>query len=58
MFNPDLVVYSGAISENNKEIIVAKELNIKLLERCDFIKEILPFYKNVISISLILPCSQ
>lgn len=50
-FMPDLLVYSGAISESNKELIMANKLNIKCLERCDFIKEILPFYKNIISVS-------
>lgn len=48
---PDLIVYSGAIKENNEEIKFAKQKNIPCLERSKFIKEILPFYKNIISIS-------
>lgn len=50
-FNPDLVVYSGAIHHDNKELKYAKENNILCLERSKFIAEILPYYKNIISIS-------
>ena len=50
-FKPDLVVFSGAIHEDNKELKYAKSQNILCLERSKFIAEILPFYKNVISIS-------
>ena len=48
---PDLVVYSGAIKFNNPELVETRLLNIKCLERADFIKEILHYYKNVISIA-------
>lgn len=48
---PDLFVYTGAIKEDNLEFIYAKQNNILCLERSKFIKEILPFYKNVISVS-------
>ncbi|MBE5745894.1 MAG: UDP-N-acetylmuramate--L-alanine ligase [Clostridiales bacterium] len=50
-FQPDLVVYSGAIKEENKELKYARIQNIYCLERNKFIKELLSFYKNVISIS-------
>lgn len=50
-FNPDLVVFSGAIKEDNEELKYAVENKIKVLERSKFISIILPFYKNVISIS-------
>jgi len=50
-FNPDLVVYTGAIKDDNKELNFVHKNNILCLERPKFISKILPFYKNVISIS-------
>ncbi len=50
-FKPNLVVYSGAIHQNNPELVYAKNNNINCLERPDFIKLILQYYKNVISVS-------
>lgn len=51
IINPDLFVYSGAIKKDNPEYKFAKENNILCLERSKFIKQIIPYYKNVISIS-------
>ncbi len=47
----DLVVYTAAIKEDNPELIHAKELNIKHMERGVFLGEITKLYKNTIGIS-------
>ena len=45
-----LVVYTAAIKHDNPEYIHAKELNIPLLERADFLGEITKLYNKTISI--------
>ena len=50
-FNPDFVVFTGAISQNNEELMFCKNNNIVVLERADFINKILPYYNHVISIA-------
>ncbi len=45
-----LVVYSAAIKHDNPEYVRAKELNIPLLERADFLGEITKLYNKTISI--------
>ncbi len=35
--NPDVVVYSAATKQDNAEIIAAKEKNIPIIERADFL---------------------
>lgn len=47
----DLVVYSGAISNDNVEIQMAKKLNIKCMERSQYLGEISSLFENVIAIS-------
>ncbi len=49
--NADIVVYTAAISEANKELIRAKELNKELYERAKFLGLLTKEYKNVICIS-------
>ena len=49
--NPDLVVYTAAISKNNPELLEAKALNIRCLERADFLSELIFDYKYPIAIS-------
>jgi len=49
--NIDLVVLSGAISKDNVELLYAKELGIKVVERSQFIGYISKCYKSVIAIS-------
>lgn len=49
--NCDLVVFSGAISSTNPEILYAKENNIEIIERSELLKLISDMYKNVIAIS-------
>ena len=46
-----LVVFSGAIHDNNPEIIRAKQLSIPLMERSEFLGVIAREYTNVIAIS-------
>ncbi len=46
-----LIVFSGAIKKDNPEIIYAKKMGIKMLERSDYLKEIAKEYENVISIA-------
>lgn len=47
----DLIVYTAAISEDNPEIIKAKEKNIKLVDRADFLGDLMKAYKYNIAIS-------
>ncbi|MDY5677087.1 MAG: UDP-N-acetylmuramate--L-alanine ligase [Eubacteriales bacterium] len=47
----NLVVYSGAISTSNPELVRAKELNIKTMERSKFLGQISRCYNHVIAIS-------
>ena len=47
----DLVVFTGAIKEDNLEYIRAEELGLKMLERSQFLGEICKLYKNVIAIA-------
>lgn len=49
--NIDLVVYTGAISEDNPELIKAKELNITCMERSEFLGFISKLYLNSVVIS-------
>lgn len=50
-FKPNLVVYSGAVNDNNPELLCAKQLNIPMVERSEFLGAICNNYKNVIAIS-------
>jgi len=47
----DLIVYTAAISEDNPELVLAKEKNIPTLERADFLGEITKLYKETICIA-------
>ena len=47
----DLVVYTGAISKENKELLKAKELGIIVVERSEFLGRIAEMYKKVIAIA-------
>ena len=47
----DLVVFSGAIGDDNNELIQAKRLNIKTMERSQYLGLISQSYGNVIAIS-------
>lgn len=47
----DLVVYTGAISQDNIELVTARSLGIKTMERSEFLGEVSSFYDNVIAIS-------
>lgn len=49
--NSDIVVYTAAISDDNKEMVRAKELNKPLYERAVFLGMLTKEYKNVICIS-------
>ena len=40
----DLIVYSAAIKEDNPELVIAKEKNITIIERSDFVRL---YYKNI-----------
>lgn len=48
---PDLVVYTAAISEDNPELIRAKELNIKVMDRAEFLGNIMKTFKKTIAVS-------
>ena len=47
----DLVVYTAAISSDNEEFISAKDKNIPMLVRSQFLGEVMENYKNVITVS-------
>ncbi len=47
----DLIVYTAAIASDNPEIIEAKEKNIKLMNRADFLGDLMKGYKYNIAIS-------
>ena len=47
----DIVVYSAAINKNHPELLEAKRLNIKAVERAIFLGEITKCYKNTVSIA-------
>lgn len=47
----DCVVYSAAIKQDNPELVKAKELNIPVIERSDFLGELTRCYNNTITIA-------
>lgn len=47
----DLVVYTAAISNDNPELIHAKELNIPMMERGEFLGELTKLFKDTIGIA-------
>ena len=47
----DLVVFSGAIKEDNPELIMAKKKNILTIERSVLLRYVSDEYKNVIAVS-------
>lgn len=49
--DPDVVVYSAAIKQDNIEIVTAKEKNIPIIERADFLGELTRCYKDTITIA-------
>lgn len=49
--NADVVVYTAAISQDNVELVHAKELGIPTIERSDFLGELTRCYNDTIAIS-------
>ena len=47
----DLVVYTSAISQNHKDIVLAKSLHIPIVERAEFLSLISKKYKTTIAVS-------
>ncbi len=47
----DLVVYTAAIKEDNAELVEARNLNIKTIERGNFLGEITKLFRDVIGIA-------
>ncbi len=47
----DLVVYTSAVGQFNPEILTAKQLNIPIVKRSEFLGEILKNYKTGIAVS-------
>ena len=47
----DVVVYSAAIKQDNIELVTAKNKNIPIIERADFLGEITKCYEDTITIS-------
>lgn len=49
--NVDLIVYTAAISEENPEILAAKELGIKLMDRAEFLGEMMRGFKFNVAVA-------
>ncbi len=47
----DLVVYTSAISNDNPELLKARELNLNIMDRAEFLGYIMKNYKNAICVS-------
>lgn len=47
----DVVVYTAAVKQDNPELISAKEKNIPIIERADFLGELTRCYKDTITVS-------
>jgi len=47
----DLVVYTHAISDDNPELLRAKELNLKIMDRAEFLGFVMKNYKHSICVS-------
>ena len=47
----DIVVYSAAIKQSDAEILKAKQLNIPIIERADFLGQITSCFENTICVS-------
>lgn len=49
--NPDLVVYTAAVKDDNEELMAAKEKGIKCVERAVMLGEIMKEYKTAIAVA-------
>lgn len=49
--NPDLVVYTAAIKDDNPELVRARELGIETVTRADMLGRIMKNYKKAISVA-------
>lgn len=49
--NSDVLVYTAAMHSDDPELVKARQLNIPLIERADFLGEITKCYKNTIAVS-------
>ena len=49
--NPDLVVYTAAISDDNPELMEARRKGIRTIERSVFVGEIMKSYKTSVAVS-------
>lgn len=49
--NPDMIVYTAAVKQDNPELKCGLNKNILTVERCDLLGEIMLLYKNPINIS-------
>ncbi|RDY21803.1 UDP-N-acetylmuramate--L-alanine ligase [Criibacterium bergeronii] len=47
----DLVVYTAAISKDNEELVEAQNLGLKILERADYLGELMKKYEHSIAIA-------
>lgn len=51
ILDPDVVVYSAAIKPDNIELVTAKQKNIPIIERADFLGELTRCFKETITIA-------
>lgn len=51
ILDPDVVVYSAAIKSDNIELVTAKQKNIPIIERADFLGELTRCFKETITIA-------
>lgn len=47
----DLIIFSAAVNKNDPEITLAKEENIEIIERCDFVGYLTKIFSNTIGIA-------
>jgi UDP-N-acetylmuramate--alanine ligase len=47
----DLLVYTSAISNDNPELLKAKQLNLKIMDRAEFLGYVMKNYKNSVCVS-------
>jgi UDP-N-acetylmuramate--alanine ligase len=49
--SPDLVVYTAAVSDDNPELVMARKLNLPVIDRAEFLGYIMKVFKKNIAVS-------
>ncbi len=51
ILNKDLVVYSGAVPEDNEELVYARRIGVPVMERADFLSYVADRYETVVAVA-------